>query len=320
MINANAVKKKNYDTRKVRKIDKVRKNFKSEIFMYILLFPTLLYFFIFSYIPMYGVLVAFQDFSFSKGVFGSKWVGLYHFITFFKSMYFPRLVRNTVLISVYSIIWAMPVPVIFALLLNEVRNKNFKKAVQTISYFPHFISTVIVVGILVSFLSPVDGIVNILRMKLGLNPINFMQDSRWFRTLYIGSGIWQGFGWGSILYLASLSSISSELYEAAYVDGASRWQQTIHISLPGIAPTFIILFILNVGKIMSVGSSKIILMYNPATYDVADVISTYVYRKSLMGGEFSFGAAVGLFNTVINFVLVYITNKISRKVSDVSLW
>ena len=203
---------------------------------------------------------------------------------------------------------------------NEVKNRHFKRIVQTVSYFPHFVSTVIIVGLMFSFLSPVDGIVNIIRVKYGYDPINFMQSTRWFRTLYVGSGIWQGFGWNSIIYLAALSGISNELYEAAYVDGATKWQQTIHISIPGIMPTFIILFILNVGRIMSVGSSKIILMYTPATYDVADVISTYVYRKSLMGGEFSFGAAVGLFNTIINFLLVYITNKTSKKISDISLW
>ncbi|HOJ10753.1 MAG TPA: ABC transporter permease subunit [Clostridiales bacterium] len=296
------------------------RNFKNEIFMHALVLPTVVYFFIFAYMPMYGILVAFKDFSFAKGIWGSNWVGLEHFMTFFKSMYFPRLVKNTVLISVYSIIWGMPFPIIFALLLNEIKNRHFKRIIQTVSYFPHFVSTVIIVGLMVSFMSPVDGIVNILRVRYGHEAINFIQSTKWFRTLYIGSGIWQGFGWGSIIYLAALSGISNELYEAAYVDGATRWQQTIHISIPGIMPTFIILFILSVGGIMSVGSSKIILMYTPATYDVADVISTYVYRKSLIGGEFSFGAAVGLFNTVINYALVFVTNKISKKVSDISLW
>jgi putative aldouronate transport system permease protein len=296
------------------------RNFKNELFLHALVLPTVIYFFIFAYIPMYGIIVAFKDFSFAKGIWGSRWVGFEHFMVFFKSMYFPRLVKNTVLISVYSIIWGMPFPIIFALLLNEVKNRHFKRIVQTVSYFPHFVSTVIIVGLMFSFLSPVDGIVNIIRVKYGYDPINFMQSTRWFRTLYVGSGIWQGFGWNSIIYLAALSGISNELYEAAYVDGATKWQQTIHISIPGIMPTFIILFILNVGRIMSVGSSKIILMYTPATYDVADVISTYVYRKSLMGGEFSFGAAVGLFNTIINFLLVYITNKTSKKISDISLW
>jgi len=269
---------------------------------------------------MYGMIIAFQDFSFAKGVLGSKWVGFEHFRQFFNSMYFGRLIKNTILLSVYSIIWGMPFPVIFALLLNELKGKYYKRFVQTVSYFPHFISVVIVVGILVNFLSPVDGIVNIIRGHFNLEPINFMQESRWFRTLYVATGVWQSFGWNSILYLSALTAISSELYEAAVVDGANRFQQVIHISIPGIMPTFIILFILSVGKIMSVGSSKIILMYNPSTYDVADVISTYVYRKSLVGGEFSFGAAVGLFNNIINFLLVFFTNKISKKVSEVSLW
>lgn len=296
------------------------RNFKNELFMHALVLPTVIYFFIFAYIPMYGIIVAFKDFSFAKGIWASKWVGFEHFIVFFKSMYFTRSVKNTILISVYSILWGMPFPIIFALLLNEVKNQKFKKAVQTVSYFPHFVSTVIIVGLMVSFLSPVDGVVNIIRTRYGFEAINFIQSTRWFRSLYIGSGIWQGFGWSSIIYLAALSGISSELYEAAYVDGATRWQQTIHISIPGILPTFIILFILSVGGIMSVGSTKIILMYTPATYDVADVISSYIYRKSLLGGEFSFGAAVGLFNTIINFMLVFIANKISKKVSDISLW
>jgi len=295
-------------------------NFKSEIFLHVLVLPTIIYFFIFAYLPMYGMIIAFQDFSFAKGVLGSKWVGFEHFRQFFNSMYFGRLIKNTILLSVYSIIWGMPFPVIFALLLNELKGKYYKRFVQTVSYFPHFISVVIVVGILVNFLSPVDGIVNIIRGHFNLEPINFMQESRWFRTLYVATGVWQSFGWNSILYLSALTAISSELYEAAVVDGANRFQQVIHISIPGIMPTFIILFILSVGKIMSVGSSKIILMYNPSTYDVADVISTYVYRKSLVGGEFSFGAAVGLFNNIINFLLVFFTNKISKKVSEVSLW
>ena len=295
-------------------------NFKSEIFLHVLVLPTIIYFFIFAYLPMYGMIIAFQDFSFAKGVLGSKWVGFEHFRQFFNSMYFGRLIKNTILLSVYSIIWGMPFPVIFALLLNELKGKYYKRFVQTVSYFPHFISVVIVVGILVNFLSPVDGIVNIIRGHFNLEPINFMQESRWFRTLYVATGVWQSFGWNSILYLSALTAISSELYEAAVVVGANRFQQVIHISIPGIMPTFIILFILSVGKIMSVGSSKIILMYNPSTYDVADVISTYVYRKSLVGGEFSFGAAVGLFNNIINFLLVFFTNKISKKVSEVSLW
>lgn len=296
------------------------RNFKNEAFLHLLVLPAILYFVIFCYVPMYGVLIAFKDFSFGKGIWGSPWVGFEHFKMFFQSMYFPRLIKNTLLLSVYNILWSMPVPILFAVLLTEVRNRRFKRTVQTITYFPHFISTVVVVGMMVTFLSPVDGIVNIALQNLGFEPISFMQDSKWFRTLYIASGIWQNFGWDSVLYLAALTSIPSEQYESAMVDGANRLQRILHISLPGIMPTFIILFIMNVGKMMSVGSSKIILMYSPGIYDVADVISTYVYRKSIVGGEMSFGTAVDLFNMLINFILVFGANKISRRVSEVSLW
>jgi putative aldouronate transport system permease protein len=294
--------------------------FRNEKFLHILILPTIIYFIVFSYIPMYGILVAFKDFSFAKGIAGSPWVGFEYFEAFFRSMYFMRLIKNTMLISFYSILWGMPFPILFALLLNEVGNRQFKRVAQTVSYFPHFVSVVIVVGMMVTFLSPVDGIINILALKLGFEPINFMQESKWFRTLYIGTGIWQDFGWNSILYLAALTSIPMEQYESSKVDGANRFQQAIHITIPGIMPTIIILFILSIGKVMNVGSTKVLLMYSPAIYDVADVISTYVYRKSILGGEMSFGTAVSLFNMAINFILVFITNKISKKVSEVSLW
>jgi putative aldouronate transport system permease protein len=269
---------------------------------------------------MGGIIIAFKNFSFGRGILNSPWVGFRHFQTFLNSMYFSRLMRNTVLLSVFNILWSMPVPIVFALLLNEIKNNKWKRAIQTVSYFPHFVSSVIIVGMLFTFLSPMDGVVNVLRGKLGFSPIAYMQQPQYFRSLYIGSGVWQSFGWNSVMYIAALSAIPTEQYESARIDGAGRWQQMRYITLPGILPTFIILFILNVGRIMSVGSSKIILMYSPGIYDVSDVISTYVYRKSLINGEFSFGTAISLFNTVINFALVWFTNWVSKRTSDISLW
>lgn len=289
-------------------------------YLHLLVLPTIIFFIIFSYVPMYGLTIAFKDYSFMKGILESPWVGFKHFEAFFDSIFFWRLIKNTVLLSVQALIFAFPVPIIFALLLNEVRVKWFRNTIQTISYFPHFVSIVIVVGMLHILLSPESGIINVLLGQLGMEPIAFMQTSEWFRPLYIISDIWQGFGWASIIYLAALTGVSPELYEAAQIDGASRFQQVWHVSIPAIAPTIIILFILNVGGIMNVGYEKILLMYNPGIYEVSDVISTYVYRKSILGGEFSFGTAIGFFNNVINFALIVTVNYISKKVSSVSLW
>jgi len=296
------------------------RRFNREKFLHLLVLPTIIYFFIFHYIPIYGIVIAFQDYSPGSGFLGSPWVGLEHFRDFFNSIYFPRLLRNTFLISFYSLIFGFPMPIIFALMLNEVRNRTFKKVVQSVSYFPNFVSIVIVVGLMNIFLSPVNGLVNLLLQKLGHQPIYFLQETRWFRFLYVSSGVWQSFGWGSILYLAALSGVSPELYESAIVDGANRFQQAIYISIPSLMPTIILLLILNIGNLLNVGFEKIILMYTPRTYEVADVISSYVYRRGLLEGEFSFGAAVGLFNNMVNFILLLIANYIARRVTEYSLW
>ena len=251
---------------------------------------------------------------------GKPWVGLKWFEQFFGSYFAGRLIRNVLLLNIYSLLWGFPLPILFALLLNEVKNGIFKRVVQTISYMPHFISVVVVVGMVFSFLSVNGGIVNVMLEHLGIEPINFMSEPKWFRTIYIASGVWQSFGWGSIIYLAALSGIDTEQYEAARIDGANRIQQIVHITIPGILPTVIILLILQCGRMMSVGYEKIILMYNTATYEVADVISTYVYRNGILGGEFSFSTAVDLFNNVCNCLLLVTINWISRKVSDISLW
>lgn len=297
----------------------VKHLFKDRYFLFLMLIP-FCYYLIFHYIPMYGVIMAFQNFSIGKGVFGSDWVGLKWFIEFFNSFYFLRLIRNTILLNIYSILWGFPIPIIFALILNELRDGLYKRVVQTISYLPYFISIVVVVGILVNFLSPNSGIVNVILNKLGHESINFMSDKSWFRTIYISSGVWQYFGFSSIIYLAAISGIDVELYDALYVDGGNRLQKIIHITIPGILPTIIILLLLQMGSIMSIGIEKLLIMYNPTTYEVSDVISTYVYRRGIIEGNYSFASAVGLFNSVINFSLLIVFNKISRKVTDISLW
>lgn len=294
--------------------------FMRDKYLHLLVLPAILYFILFSYVPMYGLIVAFKDFSFTKGILGSHWVGFSHFESFFDSIFFYRLIKNTVVLSVTTLIFSFPVPIIFALLLNEVRFKKFRNIIQTISYFPHFVSIVIVVGMMHILLSPESGLINVFLEMLGFEPIAFMQSSGWFRPLYVLSAIWQGFGWSSIIFLAALSSVTPELYEAAQIDGAGRFKQALHISIPAIMPIIIILFILQVGGIMEVGYEKILLMYNPGIYEVSDVISTYVYRKSILGGEYSFGTAIGLFNNIINFILIVIVNFISKRVSSVSLW
>ena len=274
----------------------VIKQIKKNRYLLLMLFPVVLYFVVFCYIPMFGNIMAFEDYSVGKGFFHSEWVGFRWFREFFSSVYFGRLMKNTLLISIYSLIIGFPIPVIFALLLNEIKDGPFKRITQTISYLPHFISVVVVVGLLFNFLSPIDGVVNVFLKSMGKDAVNFMSEPGWFRTLYIGSNIWQNFGWDSIIYLAALSSVDPQLYEAAQIDGAGKFKQMLHVTLPAIMPTIIILLIMNVGNIMNVGFEKIILMYSPATYETADVISTYVYRRGNLGSHFSFSASLGLVN------------------------
>ncbi len=287
--------------------------------LYLMVLPVIAYYVIFDYGPMYGLQIAFKDYSPGTGIWGSPWVGLDHFVQFFDSYYFWRIIRNTLLINVYELIFGFPAPIILALLLNELRRQAFKRIVQTITYLPHFISIVVVVGMLVDFLAR-DGVVNQLLLSLGINSKSYLSEPEWFRFIYVSSGIWQQVGWGSIIYLAALSGIDPTLYEAARVDGAGRWKQMLHITIPGIMPTVIILLILKMGSMMSVGSEKILLMYNPLTYDTADVISTFVYRKGILEASYSYTTAVGLFNAVIAFSLLIISNNISKRVSETKLW
>ncbi len=284
--------------------------------------PGVLWFLIFAYLPMWGIVIAFTRYNLFGGLFQSQWIGWMNFQQWFRDPYFFRLMRNTIVLNVYGLIFGFPAPIILALLLNEVRLNKFKRVVQTISYLPHFISTVVIVGMLKIFFSPGNsGIVNMfIKDILGMEAINFFARPEWFRTLFIGSGIWQGVGWGSIIYLAAISGISPELYESATIDGARRLQKIRYITIPCIAPTISILLILNVGGMLSIGFEKVYLMYSPATYETADVISTYVYRMGIQGGRFGFGAAVGLFNNIIAAFLLLFTNYSAKKMGNESLW
>ncbi len=295
----------------------VRRDLRRNKHIYLMLLPVILYYLVFHYGPMYGAIIAFQDFNPVKGVFGSKWVGLQNFQDFFSSVFFGRLMFNTVAISVLEIVFGFPAPIILALLINELRGNPFRRLVQTVTYLPHFISVVVIVGMLFDFFAR-DGVANQL-LSLS-DPIAFMQSPEWFRQLFVGSGIWQQVGWGSIVYLAAIATIDAALYEAAKVDGANRFRQIWHITLPGILPTIVILLILRLGSVMSVGYEKIILMYNPLTYETADVISTYVFRRGVLQADFSFSAAVGLFNSVINFGLLIGANRLSRRLTGSGLW
>jgi len=268
---------------------------------------------------MYGIVIAFKDFKASRGILGSPWVGFKHFEQFFNSYYFFRLIRNTFLLNLYDLIFGFPAPIILAILFNELRNERFKRFVQSVSYLPHFISIVITVGFIVDFFAQ-NGIVNNFLGLIGIGPVNFLIEPKWFRPLYIGSGIWQGVGWGSIIYLAAISGIDPQLYEAATIDGAGRFRKIISITIPSIAPTIIILLIFRIGGMMSVGFEKVFLMYNPSTYETADVISTFVYRSGLQGAQYSYAAAIGLFNTMLNFILLTGANYISRATTENSLW
>lgn len=297
----------------------MRRDFVMNKYIYFMMLPVLAFFLIFHYGPMYGVSIAFENYSPGKGIWGSQWVGLKHFVSFFQGDYFWRLMRNTLLINLYDLIWGFPLPIIFAVLLHEVRSNRFRRITQTFTYLPHFISTVVICGMLTDFFSK-NGIVNTLTGFLGAEAKSFLLDPKCFRPLYVGSGVWQSFGWNSIVYLAALTAIDPELYEAATMDGAGRWRKIFHITLPGIKETIIIMFILRIGNLFSQGSEKILLLYNSSTYETADVISTYVYRRGLIDQSYSFSAAVGLFNSVINFIMLLTFNQISKKVGETSLF
>lgn len=288
-------------------------------YLWMMIFPVIVFYAIFMYAPMFGLQIAFKDYRPSGGIWQSPWVGLEHFRTFFKSYYFERLVRNTVLINVYDVIFGFPAPILLALLLNELRSNAFKRVVQTVTYLPHFVSLIVLCGMIVDFFS-LSGWVNDVILRLGGDRIGFLDDARYFRTLYVASGVWQEVGWGSIIYLSALSAIDAQLYEAAEIDGAGRWRKLVSITLPGILSTIIIMLLLRLGRMMNVGAEKVLLLYNPSTYDTADVISTFVYRKGLLEANYGYATAVGMFNSVINFAFLVIVNQLSKRASGVALW
>lgn len=288
--------------------------------LYLLLVPVLAYFIIFHYAPMYGVQIAFRRYSIRKGIMGSQWVGMAHFNRFFQSYYFERLLVNTLTISLYNLALGFPLPILLALLLNEVTSKRYKKLVQTITYAPHFLSAVVLVSIINAMFSTSTGIINNLIVLMGGEKVAFTTEPKIFKSLYVLSGVWQNMGWNSIIYMAALSGIDPTLYEAGRVDGASRWQMLWRITLPCLAPTICIMLILQCGRLMSLGYEKIYLMQNDLNIAASEVISTYVYKSGLINAEYSFSTAVGLFNSVINCILLFTVNFITGKLSDTRIF
>jgi putative aldouronate transport system permease protein len=288
--------------------------------LYLFLLPTLLYYAIFQYGPLYGMQIAFRDYMGALGIWGSPWVGLANFERFFHSAFFVNLFSNTVILSLLMLVFSFPMPVVFALMLNQLGSQRYKKILQTVSYAPHFISTVVFVGMIFLFTSPSVGIINILTSKLGWDRIYYMGKLGWFRPVYVLSDIWQETGWGAIIYLAALAGINPELYEAATIDGATKLQRILHIDVPAILPTATILLVLRSGSIMSLGFEKAFLMQTALNLGHSEIISTYVYKVGLVGAQFSFGSAVGLFNSVVNLALLLIVNRVARSLGGMSLW
>ena len=288
--------------------------------LYLFTLPAIAYILIYCYSPMYGVQIAFKDFRIGKGIEGSDWVGLKHFARFLSTPSSLMLIRNTLSLSLYSLLVGFPMPILFALTLNELRNARFKRLVQTVSYAPHFISTVVMVSMLSMMLDASNGIINKLLGAIGVGPFPFMSIAPWFPSIYVFSGIWQSLGWSSVIYLSALAGIDPSLHEAAMIDGATRLQRNLHVNLPGILPTVTILLILQIGNIMSVGFEKVYLMQNPLNTETSEIISTFVYKMGLQYSQYSFSTAIGLFNSVINFFLLLGVNAISRHIGDTSLW
>ncbi|MFA6845652.1 MAG: ABC transporter permease subunit [Sphaerochaetaceae bacterium] len=288
-------------------------------YLYLIMFLPVVYFLVFHYAPMYGIIVAFKNYNIVKGIFKSPWVGLKYFRKFIGEPYFWQVVRNTFLMSFYNILWGFPVPIFLAVMLNELHNGKFKKIIQSVTYLPHFISTVVLCGMLVNLLSS-DGLLNQVIKSLGGETKQFLMYPQYFRTIYVASGIWQSAGWTSIIYLAALTGIDQEVLDAATIDGANRFQRILHVTIPAITPVISTMLIMNLGKMMNLGYEKVLLLYNGSTYETADIISTYVYRRGILGNSFSYATAVGLFQSVIGVVLLVIANKVSRRLSDTSLW
>lgn len=299
---------------------KFMKSLKRDYQLYLLVIPSVIYFIVFHYIPMYGIQLAFKDYNILEGITASPWVGLEHFERFFNSYQFERLIKNTLGLSLFQLIAGFPIPIVLALLLNTVKNKYSKKFIQTVTYVPHFISVVVLVGMLNVFLSPNGGLFNNLLGLVGVDPIYFLGQKEYFKSIFVFSGIWQNAGWGTIIYLAALSSIGPELYEAAKVDGASKLQIIKHIDFPGILPTVIILLVMNLGRIMNLGFQKAYLLQNSLNAETSEIIQTYMYKVGILERQFEYSTAISLFNTVINIVLLVTANQLAKKFSESSLW
>ncbi len=308
-------------TKKVSKSESpIIKKFNKSKYLLLLFLPCLIYYIVFKYAPMWGVAIAFYDYSPFLGMEGSDFVGFEHFITFFSSPDALRTITNSVMLGVGSLVFGFPIPIIFALILNEVTGLRKKKFVQTISYMPHFLSAVVVVGVIQGALSPINGSVNGIIEFFGGESINFLETASWFRPVYIISGIWQEMGWGAIIYMAALAGIDTTLYEAASIDGASRWKQMTAITLPSLAPTIITMLLLKVGSVLSVGLEKALLLQRPVTYSTSDIIDTFVYRTGIVSGNLSYATAVGLFNSVVCLILLVFANSIAKRFSESSLF
>lgn len=286
---------------------------------YLIVLPVVVFYILFHYKPMYGLIIAFKNYSPAKGIMGSSWAGFKHFEDFLTNPYFWRLMRNTLTISLSNLIFSFPAPIILALLLNEIKNKAFLRGSQMIMYIPHFISLVVICGMIINF-TDIDGVINDLLNVFGIERKAYLNYPQYFVPIYVISDIWQGIGWNSIIYMAALTGIDTSLYEAATIDGAGRWKQTLHVTIPGILPTIIIMLLMRIGNLLSVGYEKVILLYNPLTYETADIISTYVYRKGLLEQNYSFSTAVGLFNSIISFILLIGANTLSKRCGEGSLW
>ena len=297
----------------------LKKDMQRNYSLYILIIPVIVYFILFQYKPMYGALIAFQRFVPTRGFYNSDWVGFDNFIRFFRDPFFYRIVRNTLLLNIYQLFWGFPAPIILALLLNEVRHSKFKRTIQTVTYLPHFISIIVICGMIRDFTLS-TGLFNDIVVLMGGTRVPLLIQPHLYRTIYVASGIWQSVGWGTIIYLAALSGVDPQLYEAARIDGAGKIRQLWSVTLPCIAPTIVILLILRFGGLLSEGYEKTLLLYSEPVFEVADIISTYVYRIGLLQTDWSYSTAIGLFNSVINFTLLIIANKVARKVSETSLW
>jgi putative aldouronate transport system permease protein len=297
----------------------IRNDFGKNWMLYVMILPVLAYYVLFHYGPMYGAIIAFKDYSPSTGIWASDWIGFANFRDFFDGYYFERIFKNTILISVYTLVFEFPAPILLALLINELRNRTFRRIVQSVSYMPYFISLVVICGMIKDFTNT-NGIIHQFFGLFGYEGGAMLQNAAFFRPIYVFSEIWQRIGWESIIYIAALAGIEQEQYEAADIDGAGRLKRIWYITLPGIVPTIMVLLILRIGNMLNVGFEKIILLYNPAIYETSDIISTYVYRKGIIEMSWSFGAAVGLFNSVLSLLLLVLANYLSRRLSRNSLW